>query len=68
MASEKFRGFIGIKSPTAEGLVKRFFAGEDDFAFSVAVVLQETDGARVYRNATHRFPIYDLGNHKLRIV
>ena len=43
VAAEEFRGFAGLKSPTTEGLVKRFFAREDNFAFSVAVALQETD-------------------------
>jgi hypothetical protein len=39
VAAEELRGFAGLKGPAAEGLVKRFFAGEDDFAFSVAVIL-----------------------------
>ena len=48
VAPEEFGGFARFKGPTAEGLVKGFLAGEGDFAFSVAVVLQETDGSRFY--------------------
>jgi len=47
VAPKEFGGFAGLEGPAAEGLVKGFFAREGDFAFSVAVMLQETDATRL---------------------
>ena len=48
VAPEELGGFTRLKGPTAEGLMKGFFVGKGNFAFSVAVVSQETDATRLY--------------------
>ena len=61
--SEKIRRFLRIDRPPPQRLVQRLFARENDLVLHFA--FDEADRRSIYRYATDRVPIDDLGNHHL---